>query len=319
MQVNREQILQFLTDENLSWTEKPERGEFQLNSPFQKDSKKRLGINYKKNGCWNDFKAGTYGNWWEFVSEVKGFTNHSQAKIFFLKHYLNLNPYAFLEKEKDQEDYEPILEFPKNTIPLQKFHYEAYQYLYDRGLTDSIINQFKIFWNEEIKRIYFPVYENNNLIFYSARTVDINQKIRWLNSGGASNGPLWGIERTSEIIYLFEGIFDAILHPAGVAMFGNRLRENQINKIINHSYYKIVLIGDSDFPGRLGTYNNAKVLSQRHSNVWVHLWEPKYKDYNENPSMSFNLIKVDSSFDMRFSLNENINFRQNKVETYKIK
>ena len=319
MQINREQIIQFLTDENLSWTEKPERGEFQLNSPFSKDSKKRLGINYKKNGCWNDFKAGTYGNWWQFVSEIKGFDTDAQARFFFLRNYLNLNPYTFFQKEADIEELEPIINFPEGTEPLQTNNWEVYSYLKARGLDESVFSKFKIFYNFQNKRIYFPVYENGNLIFYSGRSIEKNNPLRWLNSGGASSGPLWGIERTNEQIYLFEGIFDAILHTSGVAIFGNILRENQIKKIIARNYYKIIIVGDGDKPGRFGTYKNAKALSQSHANVWIHLWDGVCKDYNENPNMKFNLIKVDSSFDMRFTLNENLNFRQDKVFINKIK
>ena len=314
LNVNRNQCIAFLNDEGLSYIEKPERGELQLNSPFVADSKKRCGINYRKNGTWNCFKSGQSGSWWEFVASVKSISIN-EARLLFLKHYYNLGSSLWYSEAEEPEPKENDLQFPGGTISFNpRIHIEYCDYLKNRYFTDLHFNTIKLFVNTSQRRIHFPVYENGKLIFYAGRAIDSNNPLRWLNSGGNAHGPIWGLDSVGDEIWIFEGIFDAIrVYPKGVAIFGNHLREEQLKKLLAKNPLKFVVVCDGDGPGRIGQYKTALKLFDNHPNVWFHVWEPGAKDFGGIANPKPNLIKVDKKFKLQFNFNENINFQTENV------
>lgn len=314
MKPKREQIKKFLIDSGIDWIEKEERGEFLINSPFVFDSKKKAGINYKK-GVFNCFKTGKGGSFFSFVKEIKNFNNDSEARHWFIRNYFNLNELTnevFLLNHIKENEIKSALEFPPGTIAFNKTkHYEYYDYLKRRHFSDDIIDSLKIFISEFEKRIIFPTYDTvGNLEFYARRTIDSKNNLRWLNSASQGKNPVWNIDNAGEIIYIFEGIFDAVrLFPRGVAIFGNTLRDGQAKKILSKNPYKIIVVCDGDEPGRYGQRRTANKLSEMHKNVWIHLWDKRGpKDFGDMNEIKLNETQWDVSGKLLWELNEKIKY-----------
>jgi hypothetical protein len=302
----RQQIEQFLIDEGFSdYKERTEKGEFLINSPFVRDLKKKLGISYSKGGVWNCFKSGNHGSWWSFVRIIKGFDSNKESQIWFLRNYFTMDQIKLnllisgkqIEvpevEEKDPQfgDYILPLNFNKDQIYIN--------YLKKRYFNEDILKDLRVFVDHKDKRVVFPVYENNKLIFYAARAINPDNPIRWLNSKGTSFHPIWNLENVRDEIWIFEGIFDAVrMWPKGVAIFGLNMHDEQIKKILDKNPYKIVVVLDDDSYGFMAKKRVADRFASLHSNVWVHIMkDDRFKDFGEMDIVepNLNLIKWDNS------------------------
>jgi hypothetical protein len=302
----RNQIEQFLLDEGFSdYKERLEKGEFLVNSPFVRDNKKKLGISYKKGGVWNCFKSGNHGSWWSFVKLIKGFDSNKESQIWFLRNYFTIDQIKLnlLISGKEIEVEEPEEKDPQFGNYILPFNLEKdkiyFDYLKKRHFSENIISEIKLFIDHKDRRVVFPVYEGNKLIFYAARAINSDNPIRWLNSKGTSFHPIWNLENVREEIWIFEGIFDAVrIWPKGVAIFGLNMHDEQIKKILDKNPYKIVVVLDDDSYGFLAKKRVADRFASLHPNVWVHIMkDDKYKDFGEMEEVNsnLNLIKWDNS------------------------
>jgi hypothetical protein len=303
----RQQILQFLIDEGFSdYKERTEKGEFLVNSPFVRDSKKKLGISYSKGGVWNCFKSGNHGAWWSFVRQIKGFDNNKESQLWFLKNYFSIDQIKLSmlisgkEVEIPDEPEEKDPQFGNHILPLDFNKDKIYiSYLRKRYFDDDILKQLKIFVDHKDQRIVFPVYEQHKLIFYAARAINPDNPIRWLNSKGTSSHPIWNLENVREEIWIFEGIFDAVrVWPKGVTIFGLNMHDEQIKKILDKNPYKIVIVLDDDSYGFMAKKRVADRFASLHPNVWVHIMKDnRFKDFGEMDIVhpNLNLIKWDNS------------------------
>ena len=303
----RNQIEQFLVDEGFTdYKERLEKGEFLVNSPFVRDHKKKLGISYKKGGVWNCFKSGNHGSWWSFVKIIKGFETNRESQIWFLRNYFTIDQIKLnllisgkeIEPIEEPEEKDP--QFGDYILPINHQKDKMYlSYLKNRYFSDQIISELKLFVDHKDQRIVFPVYENNKLIFYAARTINPNNPIRWLNSKGSSFHPVWNLENVRDEIWIFEGIFDAVrVWPKGVTIFGLNMHDEQIKKILDKNPYKIVVVLDDDSYGFLAKKRVADRIASLHPNVWVHIMKDnKHKDFGEMEEVqpNLNLIKWDNS------------------------
>jgi hypothetical protein len=302
----RQQIEQFLIDEGFSdYKERTEKGEFLINSPFVRDLKKKLGISYSKGGVWNCFKSGNHGSWWSFVRIIKGFDSNKESQIWFLRNYftmdqIKLNLLISGKQVEVPEVEEKDPQFGDYILPLNFNKDQIYiNYLKKRYFNEDILKDLKIFVDHKDKRVVFPVYENNKLIFYAARAINPDNPIRWLNSKGSSFHPIWNLENVRDEIWIFEGIFDAVrVWPKGVAIFGLNMHDEQIRKILDKNPYKIVVVLDDDSYGFMAKKRVADRFASLHSNVWVHIMKnDKFKDFGEMDIVepNLNLIKWDNS------------------------
>jgi hypothetical protein len=302
MKISREQIIQFLCDEGISYKERSDRGELLVDSIFTSDSKKKMGINYKKNGAWNCFKSNEGGSFFKLIKILKKFDTETESKLFFIKNYFSKEDLlesfyspSITEKTKN------VIEIPESYSPLKEKNM-YYDYLILRHFNEEIINESKVFFSTFEKRVLFPIYENNELCFYAKRSVDPNNPLRWVNSISEGSDPVWNLQNVGSEIFIFEGIFDAIrVWPRGVAIFGNTIREGQLEKILAKNPYKIVVVLDGDEAGRRGQLNTAKKISQKHSNVWVHLWDPEGpKDFSDMKEVKINPLLFDAKGELLY-------------------
>jgi len=308
--VKPEFILQFLEDEGLASPVKTfnldsQEFEIHINDPFSNDTKTRLGIGVKDYGegpvvVFNAYKSVANlgdeyrGNFWQFVKLIKDFENINDAKFWFLRKYVyhgKISKSVIIgedyEGHNEKKIQEISLSMPEHFSRLRadfNSHRRYYSYLNSRGVSTDTLKQYKIFINEKQKRIVFPVYEDGNLIFYTGRSINPEEKIPWLKSKGHDIYPIWNLENVNgDIINIFEGIFDAMMIPNSVAILGaTNTGENIVNKILEKNYLKINIILDNDIEGRQAKYKLAKKLSKKNKNVFIYNFDGIFqKDFNE--------------------------------------
>ena len=88
----------------------------------------------------------------------------------------------------------------------------------------------------------------------------------------------------------------------GLAILGaSNIQEDQVNKILDKNFTKIIVVMDRDKAGSIARMKFAEILSDKHPNVWIYNFkEIVEKDFNE---MAQNGIDFD--FDNRlFKYNE---------------
>lgn len=310
MKINREHIIHFLSDEGIGYSERKERGELLINSPVVSDSKKKAGINYKKNGAWNCFKSGESGSFWKFVKIIKGFENEKISKLYFIKNYFSQQDLLSSVYDNDEiiSTHEEELFLPEDSRRINKNDKVYYDYLLGRHFTDEIIERSNVMISEKERRVIFPIYERGRLSFFARRSVDPLNPLRWLNSKSENSNPVWNIENVGSEIFIFEGLFDAIrLWPKGVAIFGNTLREGQMQKILDKDPYKIVVVLDGDDVGRDAQKRAAKKLASKHDNVWIHLWNKEdEKDFSAMEKININETLWNTKGQLLHAFNEAI-------------
>lgn len=129
-----------------------------------------------------------------------------------------------------------IITFPKEYKPLTKtdpYAREAYNYLYNRGLTDQIITDFQIGyigWHPDFKmaqRIIVPSYDmNDDLNYWIARDYSHrDSKYRYNNPKVPKTRFVFNEGRINwyDNITLVEGVFDHIVVPNSIPLLGKTL------------------------------------------------------------------------------------------------
>jgi hypothetical protein len=314
IKITPEHIIQFLQDEGLSSSLRTknlqkENWKININEPWENDNKQRCGIfqaRDKKTGrlkvFFNSFKAVANmgddykGTFWKFVKLIKNFENLEEAKVWFLHRYI-LGRFSKADIQ-DDEHYTPKeivnslyfpLEWPRweDNNDFKEYSY----YLFTRRVTSQQIQNVKLFINPEERRIVFPVYESNTMVFYTGRSIDPHAKVPWRKSTGESVFPIWNLENVNgDVVNVFEGIFDALMIPNGVAILGANTYagEEIVNKLLYKNFLRINLFLDNDKAGFAAKYKLATALSAKHNNVWIY-------DYSGVAEKDFNLMKINGT------------------------
>lgn len=307
LNLNKDHVLNFLQDEGLSSSlklkEKNDEWSIRINDPFIKDTKKRLGISLKhfENGnskvIFNGFKSSAilgddyHGDFYKFVKLIKHFDTYKEAKQWFNKTYLlqndSLKDILNSEHKTNYNKNEEILYWSDKYKKLdlnKKVHKDYIDYLLKRKVDKKHIENVKIFIDRKNKRLIFPVYENEKLIFYTKRSIVPNTE-PWIKASKEDVFPIWNLENISdEEIYIFEGIFDAIHILNGVAILGSAFEE-VIKKIVKRNFKKYIIVLDNDEVGKKNKIKIAKILRDEYNkNVFIYNYKgiaEQYKDFGE--------------------------------------
>ena len=129
----------------------------------------------------------------------------------------------------------------------------AFAYLYDRGITDEMIEKYKIGFCLDGKyqnRVIIPSYDkDNNLNYFVARSISkYSKKYKYLNPE---------IDKTSIIfneklidwekpVFLVEGAFDHIVVPNSIPLLGKKMYDKLFNDLYFNSKNLIIIVLDSD-------------------------------------------------------------------------
>ena len=145
---------------------------------------------------------------------------------------------------------------------LDSYRY-VHQYMYDRGLTDEVIEKFDIGYDKQRDSITFPVrywtdYNYGKTMFVARRSV----KTKYFDLPKSIEKPLYGLFEigTQKIdkIYVCEGLFDCLRLWANgkyaVAGFGCLFSDYQIRQINGLPTRTIILALDNDEAGEKATF-----------------------------------------------------------------
>jgi len=129
---------------------------------------------------------------------------------------------------------------------------QAYNYLKSRGITDEIIEKFKIGFCDKgsfTGRIIIPSYDRNGkLNYFIARSWSKHTKSKYKNPVAAKDEIIFNeyLIDWDKDVFLCEGVFDAIFLENSVAMLGKHLSELLLNTIYEKAKGDIVICLDSD-------------------------------------------------------------------------
>ena len=216
------------------------------------DGKGNLEINYNKNvfKCW--------------VCEQTNNTHGHIGKLFNLygnyplkKRYFLLRPEAIdnsVEKKfvtpKLPEGFKKLSESKPTDYMVTKIK----DYLYQRGITDDIIEEFEIGYTlvgKFANRLIFPSYDKNyNLNFFTTRIFEKrSRQPKYLNPELEKEQIIFNEHKINydATIYLVEGVTDHIVIPNSIALLGKKMTNKILNELQEkaNSFVVIVLDGDA--------------------------------------------------------------------------
>lgn len=296
-------------------------------SPFDySDADYRSSISYAKNGAFNCFKTNQHGNFFKFVKLVKKFRSIDDTKIWLFKQSWFVD--SVIENLEDTAEYSKIEEPQSNNsliLPdyFEKFdksyldHQPYYNYLKQRNIREDVIDKLELYINPSMmhRRIVFPVYENQNLIFYTGRTIDDKKiTLRWYSQALEGKDPVFFLNPNSPTFFVFEGLFDCLRIDGGVCTFGAMVSEGKVRKILNQMPSKIVVVMDSDSTGINAQIKLANLFSQYHSDVFVFDWinfNSHEKDFSTLPEEFFRLGKY-NDFIFRWNVAGQLKYKLNR-------
>lgn len=223
------------------------------------DGKGNLEINYYKDvfRCW-------------VCKDINGMSG-GVTKLF--KKYGNkklLSDYRLLQPEKffdDKEGEVKLLALPEGYKELKDCTEKDYKYntamtyLFERGITKKIIEDFKIGFTtigNFANRIILPSYgEEGNLNYFIARWfVKQFTKVKYVNPDTPKQEIIFNEQRINwdATIYLVEGGFDHIVVPNSIPLLGKDVSEVLLYALHEKAKANIVVLLDGD------AYENAKAL-----------------------------------------------------------
>lgn len=145
-------------------------------------------------------------------------------------------------------------EIKNELVTWENFPDVAKTYILSR-LPEDLIKQYKILFcksGEFKNRIILPVYENGNIVYFQARSINKYELPKYKNPtkemlGKGKSEIVFNLENQGKETILHEGFLNAIsVKPHGIAIFGKSISDCQIHKILNHGIEKITVFLDYD-------------------------------------------------------------------------
>lgn len=175
--------------------------------------------------------------------------NKKQKKV-----YQVLQPENFKPKEVRKtklvlpKEFKQFKEVSKS-YPIRK---QAYTYLISRGITDDIIEKYKIGFcpNGEFGgRIIVPSYtEFGELNYFIARSWIPNTRAKYKNPEAEKDKIIFNesLINWNQDIYLVEGVFDGFFLPNSIPMLGKHMSEKLFETIYQRAMGNIIISLDGD-------------------------------------------------------------------------
>ena len=301
--MNKETIKNFL-DEYFPGYEKNGR-EYIFSSPFFADRGKRLYVNCDT-GKWIDFHEGKGGSFPSFVAEYLGVTYSEACKIldsdFTTIVTKNIDIRDIISSMKEEvveeevEEKEPLDVNPimfDDVDELDDDGEEAIRYLQSRKISPSGLGYFPRSDSEYGGRIFIPFYENNELVYFLARSYT-GSELRYKNPPGLSTDVVFNYDNIDDTVFIFEGALDALSldNYPGTAILSNRMKDGQAKKLMGiQSIKNIVFVPDKDveiethkliLENMIKNYTLLNKYKRMSRKVNFFIYDiPKYKDFNE--------------------------------------
>lgn len=213
------------------------------------DGKGNLEINYFRHvyKCWACGEThGTHGTLGKLLD---GYATKQQKKIYNL-----IKP-----EELQQQDKKRVrLRFPegfttfKDSNPRFIPHIEAYKYLQSRGITDEMIEKYKIGYTvqgEFSYRVIIPSYDKDGILNYFVGRAWVNKKMKYKNPASVPKDEIIFNENLlnwNDDVYLVEGAFDSFFLPNPLVMLGKKMSKLIFETLYNKANANIIVCVDGD-------------------------------------------------------------------------
>jgi len=276
-------------------------GEYQFNSPFYNDGKKRLYVNVLS-GKWFDQKEQRGGNKFEwFVKEYLDVPYSEAIKILtegydYLAEKKVEDVIEDENKETDLDQIKYVKWFDINKKEFSSTEARALNYLLSRRIDPRGLGYIDNKESSFYDRIIIPFYENNELVYFIARAIDPNEYIRYKNLKNISvNNIVFNYDKIDEEVFIFEGVFDAmsLKEQVGTAILSNLMKEGQAKNLLSiWNLKRIIFVPDVDekvktritiLKNLLKNYNLLISNKDYRRNIDFYIYNipDGYKDFNE--------------------------------------
>lgn len=212
------------------------------------DGKGNLEINYSIHvyKCWAcGDTLGTHGPLGKLFDK---WGTKKQKKLYDL-----VKPEELKEDDKKRvwlklpEGYTQFKDSNSRFIP----HIEAYNYLKQRGITDEIIEKYKIGYTVKgdfAYRIIVPSYNIEGRLNYFVARAWVPKKMKYKNPTAQKDEIIFneGIIDWSKDVYLCEGVFDSFFLDNPLVMLGKKLSKLAFSTIYDKAQANVVICTDGD-------------------------------------------------------------------------
>jgi DNA primase len=213
------------------------------------DGKGNLEINYIRHvyKCWACGE--THGTHGPLGKLLDGYATKQQKKIYNL-----IKP-----EELQQQDKKRVrLRFPEGFTTFKdsnaRFipHIEAYKYLQSRGITDEMIERYKIGYTvsgEFAYRVIIPSYDKEGILNYFVGRAWVNKKMKYKNPASVPKDEIIFNEQLldwDKDIYLVEGAFDSFFLPNPLVMLGKKMSKLIFETLYTKANANIIVCVDGD-------------------------------------------------------------------------
>ena len=229
----------------------PNRGQISFNCPVCDDdrNKHNLEVNYVDNvyKCWScGDSEGTHGPLGKLFDK---YGNKKQKKL-----YQVLKPETVVKREKPKKQLklpEGFTSF-KDSSPIYPVRNAAINYLYNRGITDYLIEKYQIGFcdkGDHAGRIIIPSYDSNGeLNYYIARSWNPMSRAKYRNPEVEKDKIIFweNLIDWNKDIYLVEGAFDGLFVENSIPMLGKHMSELLFNTIYKKAKGDVIICLDAD-------------------------------------------------------------------------
>ena len=229
----------------------PNRGQISFNCPVCDDdrNKHNLEVNYIDNvyHCWSCGNSeGTHGPLGKLFDK---YGNKKQKKL-----YQVLKPETVVKREKSKKK----LRLPdrytlfKDSSPVYPVRKAAINYLYNRGITDYMIEKYQIGFcdkGDHAGRIVIPSYNiDGELNYYIARSWDPMSRAKYRNPEAEKEKIIFweNMIDWNKDIFLVEGAFDGLFLDNAIPMLGKHMSELLFDTIYKKAKGDIIICLDND-------------------------------------------------------------------------
>lgn len=248
--------------------------------PYHKNGQERkpsAGIR-KSDGMFHCFACGETHSLTEMIAHCLGYKDASQGYKWLVNNFVSV---GVQERGRidvhftrlDNVDVSDVVSSAVSESELDKYRY-IHPYMYERGLTDEIIEKFDIGYDKTTDSITFPVRDVNGDCMFVARR-SVNSKFFDLPKGITK--PLYGMHEVTHTpgfgvtypvkLYVCEGLFDCLRlwcnNKLAVAGFGCLFNSYQIKQIQDLPFRTVVLALDNDEAGRKATARLREFLPNK--------------------------------------------------------
>ena len=229
----------------------PNRGQISFNCPVCDDdrNKHNLEVNYIDNvyHCWScGDSEGTHGPLGKLFDK---YGNKKQKKL-----YQVLKPETVVKREKSKKK----LRLPdrytlfKDSSPVYPVRKAAINYLYNRGITDYMIEKYQIGFcdkGDHAGRIVIPSYNiDGELNYYIARSWDPMSRAKYRNPEAEKEKIIFweNLIDWNKDIFLVEGAFDGLFLDNAIPMLGKHMSELLFETIYKNCKKDVIICLDGD-------------------------------------------------------------------------